>query len=160
MGKSIGKIIVLLILAAGIGVGVFFGCRAAYEDGHKNGYEAGKAENSEMINVLADAVIAKNEVLKILESIKAPDTVTNNNVDNYLKGLGEIEAKMREKNEAEIADLLVAYKESWKDFKVAYASKDNELIKGEFAKIKTAHETFTKKTEEILNARIESAYRK
>ena len=160
MGKSIVKIVVILILAAGIGAGVFWGCRTAYEDGYKSGSDAGKAENSEMVGNLADAVVAKNEVLKILESVNAPNTVMDANVDGYLKELDKAEKELRDKNEAEIADLLVAYKDSWKDFKVAYASKDNELIKKEFEKIKVAHGTFIEKTKEILDGRIESVYRK
>ena len=156
MGKSVGKVIILVVLAAGIGAGVFFGCQAAYKNGYELGHNAGITESESKIDDLAAAVVAKNDVLKILEKIKAPETVTGANVDDYLKQIDAAVAELREKNEVEIADLLDTYKDAWKDFKVVYASKDNELIKSELSKTKTAHEEFVEKTQTILDGRIET----
>ena len=154
LGKKIGKGVGVVILAVAVGVGVFFGCRMAHDKGYEAGLAAGRAEKDDKIEELAKAVVAKNQVLKVLDDVAAPATVTDANIDEYLKDLEAAETKLREMEEGEIADLLVTYKGAWDDFKVAYASRDNELIKSEFEKIKTAHGEFVTKAQEILDGRI------
>ena len=100
IGKKIGKGVGMVILAAAVGVGVFFGCRMAHDKGYEAGLAVGRAEKDDKIEELAKAVVAKNEVLKVLDGVTAPATVTDANVDGYLKELetayGEFVTKAQE----------------------------------------------------------------
>ena len=151
MGKRLTtKIFPLIIVFVIIGVGIYYGLKTA----HQTGYDAGVAATENRIDNLSNAVVAKNQVINTISQIKAPSTVTNKNVDAYLKDLQTAETTLRDNNETAVADLLADYIASWKDFKVYYASKDNQLIEKEYDKIKTAYEDFLKKSKDNLDQRI------
>lgn len=145
-----------LILLAGIGVGAYFGAKAIYESGLKQGHEEESKALSESITSLGHTVAEKADFLKSLaESFASlPSELDTEGIDKYLASLTELINKTTNEN---VKNTLNEYLAKWQDFKSTYESQDNNKITESFNALKTSAEETSAKIKSIYDDLIISA---
>ncbi len=132
---------IVVVVAASVGV------KVAYDSGYR------EAEKVMEIRVekLAEAVEEKAKISTVLSEIRAPEELNDETVDDYLLEIQAAEEKIQDEK---ISGMLAEYREKWADFKVIFASQDNELISKTVLELQTAAEETAGNIKELLDQRI------
>ena len=142
MNKNIA-IVSCIAMAVVLGVGIFFGARAIYDNGISTGRQI---ESDEIVNELKNLGTAISEKANFQQSISEvfkdlPAEVNAEGIDAYIAKLEEYTSNI---NTESVKNTLIEYLSKWKEFKDTYGSQDNDKITEAFNTLKTtASETAT-----------------
>lgn len=140
----LGSIIAVVL----IGIAVFFGAKAIYNNGVSKGRQLEAEEIADKIESLGDA-ISERESFKaeLSELVKdLPSEVDSDGIDLYIEKLKNLVEKVSTKD---VKNLLEEYYNQWLNFKEVYLSENNDEITNSFNELKTK----TKELSESIKAK-------
>ena len=149
-------ILCAVVMTIGIGVSLFFGGRAIYDNGISMGQQIEAEKISEELTTLGEAVGEKAEFQKTLEESFAnlPEKVDEASIDQYINTINELSQKAT--NEDAKA-LLEGYLDKWQNFKDIYSNKDNAKIDEAWEELKAKATETASQIKSQYDAAIKSA---
>ena len=156
--KKIILIICSMVVAVVLGVGVYFGAKAIYENGISKGKMIESDEIAERIKALGTAVSEKVDFQKNVNGVFAelPAEVNAEDIDGYIAKLTELSGKV---NVEGVKTVIDDYLSKWQAFKETYASEDNGKITEEFNNLKTVSEDTAKQIKSLYDEAVKNAIR-
>lgn len=154
--KRAAIIVTSVLVAIGIGTGMFFGARAIYDSGVNDGRRVESAETAERVRLLGQVVQEKVDFQEKVTSMfnELPGMLESEGIDKYIENLNQL---ISQTNNEAVKSLLNEYLSKWQEFKKTYESKDNDAIAEGFNALKatvsdTAKQIKTKYDEAIKAA--------
>lgn len=158
MKKAI-KIIGGAVILAGVGVGVFFGARAIYDSGIRDGRALESNEVSENVKNLGAAVSEKETFKSNLISTlsEIPAELNSEGIDSYIEKLNNL---INETETESVKNTLNEYLNNWKSFKDVYAGENNNEISEKFNELKISANDTAAKIKSLYDTAIQEAIEK
>ena len=134
--KKVIMITVAVVMAAGLGVGAYFGAKAIFESGIGEGRETAFSEVAEKVKELGKAISEKAGFQQKVEEIfgTIPEVTNTETIDGYVEKLNKL---IEQTTDGSVKTLLTNYQKQWQDFKETYASQNNDAIAEGFNALKT-----------------------
>ena len=155
-GSKIAIIVCSLVAIVALGIGVYFGAKAIYENGVSEGKIIEADEIAEKVKALGTAVSEKADFQKDVNAALAdlPTEVNAEGIDAYIAKLTELGDKINTEN---VKSAVNEYLGKWQAFKETYASEDNAKITEEFNNLKTVSEDTAKQIKSLYDEAIKGA---
>lgn len=154
--NKIVLIICSIVLAAMLGVGIYFGAKAIYNNGVQEGRWLAVEEVSDRVKALGVAVSEKVNFQKSISELfaDAPKEMNTEAIDAYIAKLEELAGKAEVEN---VEAILQDYLGKWRTFKETYVSENNGQIEEAFNGLKSAAEDTAKQIKSQYDEAVKKA---
>lgn len=145
-----------IIIVIALGVGLFFGGTAIYNNGLRNGRQEESNEMSDKLKTLGNAVSEKENFQKNLNDLfnGFPAELDAEGIDSYIEKISELIGGL---STEKVKSVLEEYLNKWQEFKDIYASEDNNQITENFNQLKTQAKDLSGKIKTLFDESIKES---